>query len=118
MAGYTGCGKTSLIRTVLGDEIVPQAGISNGKPCRIDFDSYENDSIRLWDSRGLELGEKEDEFSEMMREFVSNCQDDPNVDEHIHLVWYLIQGNSARVTDCDLGLMKDIFTFDDVIAVI
>lgn len=118
VAGYTGCGKTSLIRTVLGGEIVPRAGISNGKPCRIDFDSYENDSVRLWDSRGLELGEKEDEFSGMMREFVSSCQDDPNVDEHIHLVWYLIQGNSARVTDCDIGLMKDIFTFDDVIAVI
>ena len=118
VAGYTGCGKTSLIRTVLGGEIVPQAGISNGKPCRIDFDSYENESIRLWDSRGLELGEKEDEFKDMMREFVSSCQDDPNVDEHIHLVWYLIQGNSARVTDCDVGLMKDIFTFDDVIAVI
>ena len=118
VAGYTGCGKTSLIRTVLGGEIVPQAGISNGKPCRIDFDSYENESIRLWDSRGLELGEKEEEFSEMMREFVSSCQDDPNVDEHIHLVWYLIQGNGARVTDCDVGLMKDIFTFDDVIAVI
>lgn len=118
VAGYTGCGKTSLIRTVLGGEIVPRAGISNGKPCRIDFDSYENESIRLWDSRGLELGEKEDEFSGMMREFVSSCQDDPNVDEHIHLVWYLIQGNSARVTDCDVGLMKDIFTFDDVIAVI
>lgn len=118
VAGYTGCGKTSLIRTVLGGEIVPQAGISNGKPCRIDFDCYENESIRLWDSRGLELGEKEDEFKDMMREFVSSCQDDPNVDEHIHLVWYLIQGNSARVTDCDVGLMKDIFTFDDVIAVI
>ena len=118
VAGYTGCGKTSLIRTVLGDEVVPQAGISNGKPCRIDFDSYENESIRLWDSRGLELGEKEDEFREMMREFVSGCQDDPDVDEHIHLVWYLIQGNGARVTDCDIALMKDIFTFDDVIAVI
>ena len=118
VAGYTGCGKTSLIRTVLGGEVVPQEGISNGKPCRIDFDSYENESIRLWDSRGLELDEKEDDFKDMMREFVSSCQDDPNVDEHIHLVWYLIQGNSARVTDCDLGLMKDIFTFDDVIAVI
>lgn len=118
VAGYTGCGKTSLIRTVLGGDIVPRAGISNGKPCRIDFDSYENDSIRLWDSRGMELGEQEDGFKGMMREFVSSCQDDPDVDEHIHLVWYLIQGNGARVTDCDLGLMKDIFTFDDVIAVI
>ena len=118
VAGYTGCGKTSLIRTVLGDGIVPQEGISNGKPCRIDFDSYENESIRLWDSRGLELGEKEKDFRDMMREFVSGCQDDPNVDEHIHLVWYLIQGNEARVTDCDVALMKEIFTFDDVIAVI
>ena len=118
VAGYTGCGKTSLIRTVLGGEIVPQEGISNGKPCRIDFDSYENDSIRLWDSRGIELGEKEEEFSELMREFVSGCQDDPNVDEHIHLVWYLIQGNAGRVSDCDVKLMKDIFTFDNVIAVI
>jgi predicted GTPase/uncharacterized protein (DUF697 family) len=118
VAGYTGCGKTSLIRTVLGDEIVPKSGISNGKPCRIDFDSYEDESIRLWDSRGLELGEREDKFKEMMREFVSCCQDDPNVDEHIHLVWYLIQGNGARVTDCDISLMKEIFTFDDVIAVI
>ena len=118
VAGYTGCGKTSLIRTVLGDEIVPKEGISNGKPCRINFDSYENESIRLWDSRGLELGEKEEEFKDMMRDFVSGCQDDPNVDEHIHLVWYLIQGNSARVTDCDVSLMKEIFTFDDVIAVI
>ena len=118
VAGYTGCGKTSLIRTVLGDELVPKSGISNGKPCRIDFDSYENESIRLWDSRGLELGEKEDEFRDMMREFVSACQDDPDVDEHIHLVWYLIQGNGARVTDCDVSLMKEIFTFDDVIAVI
>ena len=118
VAGYTGCGKTSLIRTILGDTIVPKNGIDNGKPCRIDFDSYENESIRLWDSRGLELGDAETTFSEKMREFVSDCQDDPNVDEHIHLVWYLIQGNGARVTDCDLALMKEIFTFDDVIAVV
>ena len=118
VAGYTGCGKTSLIRTILGGDIVPKSGIDNGKPCRIDFDSYENDSIRLWDSRGLELGDMEEDFREKMREFVSDCQDDVNVDEHIHLVWYLIQGNGARVTDCDLALMKEIFTFDDVIAVI
>ncbi|MCQ2378212.1 MAG: hypothetical protein MJ016_03245 [Victivallaceae bacterium] len=118
VAGYTGCGKTSLIRTVLGDAVVSAEKIDASRPCRIDFDCYENDSVRLWDSRGLELGEKENEFKDKMREFVSDCQNDPDVDEHIHLVWYLIQGNGARVTDCDLALMKEIFTFDDVIAVI
>ena len=118
VTGYTGSGKTSLIRTILGDAIVPKSGIDNSKPCRIDFDCYENESIRLWDSRGLEMGFAEANFSRRMREFVSDCQDDPNVDEHIHLVWYLIQGCGARVTDCDLALMKEIFTFDDVIAVV
>lgn len=58
VAGYTGCGKTSLIRTVLGSEIVPAEGVGNSRPCRIEFDCYENEEIRLWDSRGLELGEK------------------------------------------------------------
>lgn len=118
VAGYTGCGKTSLIRTVLGSEIVPAEGVDNSRPCRIEFDCYENEEIRLWDSRGLELGEKEADFREQMREFVAERQDDTNVEEHIHLVWYLIQGNGARVTDCDLALMKEIFTPDNVIAVL
>lgn len=118
VAGYTGCGKTTLIRTILGDDVVPASGIDNSKPCRIDFDRYENESIRLWDSRGMELGELENDFREAMREFVSDCQDDRDVDEHIHLVWYLIQGNEARVTCSDLALIREIFTFDDVIVVI
>lgn len=118
VAGYTGCGKTSLIRTVLGNEIVPAEGVDNSRPCRIEFDCYENEEIRLWDSRGLELGEKEADFREQMREFVAERQDDTNVEEHIHLVWYLIQGNGARVTDCDLALLREIFTPDNVIAVL
>lgn len=117
VAGYTGSGKTSLIKTILGD-IVPRKNITNSKPCRIDFDYYENPTIKLWDSRGLELGDAEAEFRSRMKDFIVERQDDPNVDEHIHLVWYVIQGNSARVTESDLALLKNIFTADDVIAVI
>ena len=118
VAGCAGCGKTSLIRTILGSQIVSEEGIGNSRPRRIEFDCYENEEIRLWDSRGLELGETEAEFRAQMRDFVAERQDDTNVEEHIHLVWYLIQGNGARVTDCDLALLREIFTPDNVIVVI
>ena len=120
VAGYTGSGKTSLIRTVLGSELVPAEGIHihGSRPCRIEFDCYENGEIRLWDSRGLELGERENEFREKLKEFIAERQNESKVEDHVHLVWYLIQGNGARVTDCDLALMKEIFTSGNVIAVI
>ena len=118
VAGYTGSGKTSLIRTILGSELVPAEGIGNSRPCRIEFDCYENEDIRLWDSRGLELGEKEAYFREKMKEFIAERQNEPKVEAHILLVWYLIQGNSARVTDCDLALLKEIFTPGNVIVLI
>ena len=118
VAGYTGSGKTSLIRTILGSELVPAEGIDNSRPCRIEFDCYENEDIRLWDSRGLELGEKEADFREKMKEFIAERQNEPKVEDHIHLVWYLIQGNGARVTDCDLALLKEIFTPGNVIVLI
>lgn len=118
VAGYTGSGKTSLIRTVLGSELVPAEGIHGSRPCRIEFDCYENGEIRLWDSRGLELGEREKEFREKLKEFIAERQNESKVEDHVHLVWYLIQGNGARVTDCDLALMKEIFTSGNVIAVI
>ncbi len=117
VAGYTGCGKTSLIRTVLGD-IVPKDGIDNSVPKRMEFDKYESDSICLWDSKGLELGDAEEKFCERTRDFIAERQDDINVDEHIHLVWYLIQGPGARVTDCDRNLIQNIFNPEHVIVVL
>lgn len=52
VAGYTGSGKTSLIRTLLGSELVPAEGIGNSRPCRIEFDSYENEDIRRTELEG------------------------------------------------------------------
>jgi predicted GTPase/uncharacterized protein (DUF697 family) len=117
VAGYTGSGKTSLIRTILGD-LVPKNGIDNSAPKRMEFDQYESESICLWDSKGLELGDAEAEFCERTRGFIAERQDHVNVDEHIHLVWYLIQGPGARVTECDRNLIQHIFNPEHVIVVI
>lgn len=117
VCGYTGSGKSSLLRAVLGD-IVPKDAIGDGKPKTMGYDYYENDMVRVWDSKGLELGETEDEFTEETRQFIRERQNDSDVDNHIHLVWYTIQGPGARVTECDKNLIRRIFNPDNVIVVI
>lgn len=117
VCGYTGSGKSSLIKALLGD-VVPASAIGDGKPKTMDFDHYENDMVSIWDSRGMELGDTEGQFVEYTRNFINGRVSDMNVDNHIHLVWYAIQGTGARITDCDLKLIKEIFTPRNLIVVI
>lgn len=117
ICGYTGSGKSSLTKAILGD-IVPDNAIGHGAPKTMGFDCFENDLIRIWDSKGMELGTEEEAFCSEVKEFVRKQQNDPNVDNHIHLVWYTIQGAGARVEPCDLNLIKNIFNTKDVIVVI
>ena len=117
VCGYTGSGKSSLTKAILGD-IVPDDAIGHGAPKTMGFDCYENDLIRIWDSKGMELGTTEAAFCAEVKEFVRKQQNDPSVDNHIHLVWYVISGSGARVEDCELNLIKNIFNTKDVIVVI
>ena len=118
VAGYSGSGKSALIQTIFGRETAAAVGIYDARPSRIEFESYENDYIRLWDSRSQLPGEKEANYCRALREFIAELQDDPSVEEHIHLVWYLIQGNDARVTECDRALIRNVFPSGHVIVLI
>ena len=117
VCGYTGSGKSSLVKAILGN-VVPDSAIGDGTPHTMGYDCYENDLVRIWDSKGLEIGESESEFTNQTRQFVRSRQGNCNVDDHIHLVWYTIQGPGARVTDCDKNLIKNIFNTRNVIVVI
>ena len=117
VCGYTGSGKSSLIKAILGD-VVPSNAIGEGKPKTMDFDHYESDEVSIWDSRGMELGDTEEQFVAYTRDFINRRVTDMDVDNHIHLVWYAIQGTGARITECDLKLIKEIFTPKNLIVVI
>ena len=117
VCGYTGSGKSSLAKAILGD-VVPDSAIGDGAPKTMGYDCYENELVRIWDSKGLELGETEKEFTETTRRFVRERQNAGSVDDHIHLVWYTIQGPGARVTECDRNLIANIFSAQNVIVVI
>jgi uncharacterized protein (DUF697 family)/ethanolamine utilization protein EutP (predicted NTPase) len=116
VCGYTGAGKTSLIQAICGKDTVPDDRIGHGKPMTREFVQYRNDFINLWDSRGLEPGDREAEFLRHTRSLVTRLQADPDAGNHVHLVWYVIQGPGARVTATDLELIRSVFT--NVIVVI
>ena len=123
VCGYNGAGKSSLINAILGDDVVPPDAIGSGVPKTMGFDRYPKvpsptELVCVFDSKGMELGEEEEAFVETTRRFVKEKQSNPDIDEHIHIVWYAIQGPGARVTDCDLRLIKTIFNPDEVIVVI
>jgi uncharacterized protein (DUF697 family) len=109
VCGYTGSGKTSLIQAVCGRETVPDDRIDHGKPMTQEFVQYRNDFINLWDSKGLEPNAREASFIQNTKSLVSSLQGDPDTQNHIHLVWYTIQGPGARVTATDHELIQKVF---------
>jgi len=111
VCGYTGVGKTSLISKICGN--VPEGAIMDGEPGTKDYVKYENSRIRFWDSRGLEPGDGEQNFIDGTKDFIKEMREDSNVDNHIHLVWYCVQGPGARVTDTDLLLMREVFDINN-----
>lgn len=123
VCGYTGCGKTSLINAVFGDDVVPPDAIGNtGAPQTSFFDRYPpnpspDDSICIYDSKGMEQGQTEDAFRVQISQFIEEKRTNPDIDEHIHIVWYTISC-ANNVTDCDLRLIQTIFNPNEVIVVI
>ena len=101
ICGITGSGKSSLLQAILGD-IVPKEAIGAGVPQTQEYTRYEaNDdslgNVAVWDSKGFELGETLEELAERSVGFIDECAQNPNPDNHIHLIWYAISGPGARV---------------------
>jgi uncharacterized protein (DUF697 family)/ethanolamine utilization protein EutP (predicted NTPase) len=118
VVGYTGCGKTSLIQAVCGEEMVADHAIGNAQPTTTGFDEYAGEHVRVWDSKGLEPGDREDEFAAMLTGFLQEHRETLDADEHVHLVWYAIQAPGARVTDCDIRLLTEVLANEHVIVVL
>ena len=118
ICGYTGTGKTTLIQKICGEDMVPEDEIAHDAPGTKVFKEYTTPLIRFWDSRGLEPGDEEEEFLSRTRDFVRNVQRSESVDDHIHIVWYCIQGPGARVTKSDERLINEIFGKENTLVLI
>jgi len=116
--GFTGAGKTSLAQAILGEACVPDDAIVQGEAGTMRFVEYKTEFVTLVDSKGFEPSDGESEFVSTIQKEVRRRQESQNIQEHIHLVWYCIEGSRARVTDTDLYLIKTVFPFKNVQVII
>lgn len=103
LAGQTGAGKSSIVNMIFGENV---AVVGTGKPVTQDIDVYESDDcdVRIFDSKGYEIGE--DANKEFYDSVVGLAKQTNNPENIIHIIWYCIPCNGARVTDYDLEALK------------
>lgn len=98
LAGATGAGKSSLVNMIFGEEL---AAVGIGKPVTKQIDVYEDNEIdvRIFDSKGYELGEAADK--EFYESVVHLAKITNSPEKAIHLIWYCIDCSGHKVTDYD-----------------
>ena len=105
--GPTGAGKTSLLRALFGNDLVPDSRVGHGQPVTHDFDRYESAGLRIYDSRGSEPAEY-DSYRRVVEGFLKAQVVTSDLDQHVHVVWHVISGPGARVTEADLRSIREI----------
>ena len=103
LAGATGAGKSSLVNMIFDEKL---AAVGIGKPVTQKIDMFESDEIdvRLFDSKGYELGEAADQ--EFYDTVVKLAKEAKTPEEAIHIIWYCIDCGGSKVTDYDLQAIE------------
>jgi small GTP-binding protein len=97
IAGKTGVGKSTLINSIFRENM---AKTGTGKPVTQHLKKISKDSVpvNLFDTKGLELEDiaREEVRNEILEE-IEKREKSPDVNEHIHLMWYCISYESGRI---------------------
>nr|WP_315526800.1 GTPase [Carnobacterium maltaromaticum] len=119
ISGKSGVGKSTLINTIFGSEI-SKTGI--GKPItdKITMISKKDFPINIYDTVGLELRSLKFDLSSIKKSISKNdiqklirkVQSTESKEDDIHVVWYAISGNSARIENPEIDLINWIIDQD------
>ena len=114
LIGYTGSGKSSLIKKVFGfdgSDEGPETGY--GRPVT-KFEDIEKEwmdpmgdsPIILHDSKGSELGDME--YNTKLSAWIQGRQEKRELRERIHMIWYFVNLELGRFQDFDERLCKEV----------
>lgn len=115
VCGGTGVGKSSLINMIFGEDV---AKVGTGKPVTQKIDVFEREDIdvRIFDSKGYEIGTEADK--EFQENVIGLAEKTGNPENKIHLIWYCIACNGARITDFDLSSLEAFHTAQIPVAIL
>lgn len=113
IAGKSGVGKSTLINTVFGEDLV-KTGV--GKPVTEDIHLIEqkNFPVRIYDTVGFEISKMGFDIKSVVKSFKRNpiqqlikkVQATETTDDDVHVVWYVISGSGARIEEAEISFIK------------
>jgi len=111
IAGVCGAGKSSIINSVFGSETAKEGA---GRPVTQNFQRFdpEDKPITLYDSKGLEVGMKLEEFIDSTLKYFTECnggQAKCCMEQQIDVVWYIVNSAAARFQDFEEKICKQLF---------
>lgn len=104
IAGKTGVGKSTLINAMFHGNI---AEVGVGNPVTQEIKKYEKLGIpvKLYDTKGLELKAYKETIKQV-QDFIEECRQSENANEHIHLAWVCITESASRIEEGEQELIN------------
>jgi len=108
IAGVTGAGKSSLVNAIFGSTV---AQVGDGVSVTQHFTRIEppDKPVVIYDSRGLEDGYHQAFIDDTSR-FFDSLRSRPQLKDHIHVIWYVVNAASGRFEPFEVQLVKQVFS--------
>ncbi|MGX7377895.1 GTPase [Carnobacterium maltaromaticum] len=113
VVGKSGVGKSTLINTVFGEEIV-HTGVGKPVTNQISLIEQEDFPVRIYDTVGFEIGSLGFDIKGVLKtlkgnpvqQLIKKVQATENQDDDIHVVWYVVSGSGSRIEEAEISFIK------------